>query len=26
MEGEAFHELFTSGEPKEKLKAFLEKK
>ncbi len=26
MEGEAFHELFTSGEPKERLKAFLEKK
>jgi len=26
MEGEAFHELFTSGEPKKKLKLFLEKK
>ena len=26
MEGEAFHELFTSGEPKERFKLFLEKK
>jgi len=26
MEGEAFHKLFTSGEPKKKLKLFLEKK
>jgi enoyl-CoA hydratase/carnithine racemase len=26
MEGEAFHELFTSGEPKKRLKAFIERK